>query len=168
VDNDLYLATLDMICAVAFGMDDASSALQHEISHVQANNATFPDVKGEPACFSSAPVTPELEGLLNIPEMVSIAQASPFPSLSQTLALLNPKHARAHWNRKTLVMRQTDKSLQRLTLGGPLECKSALDQLLWREMNAAKVAGRLPNYYSPVIRDEVRPLYMIFSSENVR
>ncbi|PON28793.1 hypothetical protein TGAM01_v202640 [Trichoderma gamsii] len=155
VGNDLYSATLDMICAVAFGMDDTSSALQHEISHIQSINPTFPIVKGEPACFSSAPVTPELEGLFNIPEMVSIAQASPFPSLSQTLALLNPKHARAHWNRKTLIMRQTDKSLQKLTLGGSSECKSALDQLLWREMNAAKMAGRLPNYYSPVIRDEL-------------
>lgn len=153
-----------MICAVAFGMDDRSSALQHEISHIQSINPTFPIVKGEPACFSSAPVTPELEGLFNIPEMVSIAQASPFPSLSQTLALLNPKHARAHWNRKTLIMRQTDKSLQKLTLGGSSECKSALDQLLWREMNAAKMAGRLPNYYSPVIRDEVGSWQ--FSSES--
>ncbi|KAM0460834.1 hypothetical protein ACHAO4_001629 [Trichoderma viride] len=155
VGNDLYSATLDMICSVAFGMDDKSSSLQHEISHIQSISPTFPDVKGEPACFTSAPVTPELEGLFNIPEMVSIAQASPFPSISQALALLNPKHARAHWNRKTLMMRQTDKSLQRLTLGGSIECKSALDQLLWREMNAAKVAGRLPDYYSPVIRDEL-------------
>lgn len=161
--NDLYSATLDMICAVAFGMDDKSSSLQHEISHIQSISPTFPDVKGEPACFTSAPVTPELEGLFNIPEMVSIAQASPFPSISQALALLNPKHARAHWNRKTLMMRQTDKSLQRLTLGGSIECKSALDQLLWREMNAAKVAGRLPDYYSPVIRDEVGPWQIIYS-----
>ncbi|KAL7924833.1 cytochrome P450 [Trichoderma austrokoningii] len=157
VGNDIYSATLDMICAVAFGMDDTSSALQHEFSHVKTVNPTFPNAKGEEetACFPPAPITPELEGLFNIPEMVSIAQASPFPSVSQTLALLNPKHARAHWNRKTLIMRQTDKSLQRLTLGGSSECKSALDQLLWREMNAAKEAGRLPDYYSPVIRDEL-------------
>lgn len=163
VGNDLYSATLDMICAVAFGMDDTSSALQHEISHVQSISPTFPDAKRGTACFPPAPITPELEGLFNIPEMVSIAQASPFPSISQTLALLNPKYARAHWNRKTLIMRQTDKSLQRLTLGGLPECKSALDQLLWREMHAAKVAGRLPDYYSPVIRDEVGPWQVIYS-----
>ncbi|KAL6897204.1 cytochrome P450 [Trichoderma evansii] len=155
VNNDLYSATLDMICAVAFGMEDTSPALQHEIAHVQAINPTFPNVEGKPAYFPPAPITPELEGLFNIPEMVSIAQASPFPSFSQTLALLNSKHARAHWNRKTLIMRQTDKSLQRLTLAGLPECKSALDQLLWREMNAAKENGRLPNYYSPAIRDEL-------------
>ncbi|PTB44227.1 hypothetical protein M441DRAFT_65994 [Trichoderma asperellum CBS 433.97] len=155
VSSDLYSATLDMICAVAFGMEDTSSALQHEISHVQNISPTFPNVEGAPACFPPAPVTPELEGLFNIPEMVSIAQASPFPSFSQTLALLNPKHARAHWNRKTLIMRQTDRSLQRLTLAGLPECRSALDQLLWREMNAAKAVGRLPDYYSPVIRDEL-------------
>lgn len=146
-----------MICSVAFGMEDTSSALQHEIAHVQNISPTFLNVGGEPACFSPAPITPELDGLFNIPEMVSIAQASPFPSFSQTLALLNPKHARAHWNRKTLIMRQTNKSLQRLALAGSPGCKSALDQLLWREMNAAKATGRPPDYYSPIIRDEVRP-----------
>lgn len=151
-----------MICAVAFGMEDTSSALQHETAHVQATAPSFPNVEGEPACFAPAPITPELDGLFNIPEIVSIAQASPFPSFSQALALLNPKYARAHWNRKTLIMRQTDKSLQRLTLAGSYKCKSALDQLLWREMNAAKETGRLPDYYSPAIRDEVRLLQVIY------
>jgi hypothetical protein len=151
-----------MICGVAFGMEDASTALRHEIAHVQAINPTFSTVEGGPAYFSPTSAMPELESLFNIPEMVSIAQASPFPSFSQFLALLKPRHARAHWNRKTLIMRQIDKSLQRITLAGVNQCKSALDQLLWREMNAAKEAERLPDYYSPAIRDEVRPLHLSY------
>ncbi|KAH6605821.1 hypothetical protein Trco_004974 [Trichoderma cornu-damae] len=153
--NDLYSATLDMICGVSFGMEDAKSALRHETAHALATNPTFSRVKGGPACFPSAPAIPELEALFDIPEMVSIAQGSPFPSFSQFLALLNPRHARAHWNRKTLIMRQIDRSLQRLLLAGAEGCENALDQLLWREMNAAKEAERLPDYYSPAIRDEI-------------
>ncbi|RFU78239.1 cytochrome p450 monooxygenase [Trichoderma arundinaceum] len=153
--SDLYSATLDMICGVAFGMEDAKSALRHETAHVQAINPIFPRVEGGPVYFSPAPAIPELEALFNIPEMVSIAQGSPFPSFSQFLALLKPRHARAHWNRKTLIMRQIDRSIQRLILAGPEGCESALDQLLWREMNAAKEAERLPDYYSPEIRDEI-------------
>lgn len=136
-------------------MEDTNSALRHEAAHVQSTNPMFPRVEGGPVYFSQARAIPELEALFNIPEMVSIAQGSPFPAFSQFLALLKPRHARAHWNRKTLIMRQIDRSLQRLILAGAAGCESALDQLLWREMNAAKEAERLPNYYSPAIRDEV-------------
>lgn len=155
-DHDLYSATLDMICGVAFGMEDAKSALRHQTAHVQATNPIFPSIEGGPVCFSPAPAIPELEALFNIPEMIAIAQASPFPLLAQSMALLKPRHARAHWNRRALIRRQIDRSLQRLALAGSDGCESALDQLLWREMNAAKEAGRLPDYYSPAIRDEVR------------
>jgi hypothetical protein len=173
VGSDLYSATLDMICGIAFGMESGSSALQHETAHVQNINPKFPDIKGEPVYFPPAPIIPELEALFDIPEMVAIAQASPFPSFSQAIALLNPKHARAHWDRKTLLRRQVDISLRRRSLQ-PLtspssecnspcsdECKSALDQLLWQEMKAAKKTGRAPDYHSPAIRDEVRPPQII-------
>ncbi|KAL6806780.1 cytochrome P450 [Trichoderma sp. SZMC 28013] len=153
--NDLYSATLDMICGVAFGMEDTKSALRHEIAHVQSTNPTFPTMEDGPVYFSQARAIPELEALLDIPKMVSIAQASPFPTFSQFLALLKPKHARAQWNRRALVKRQINRSLPRLTSAGAEGCKSALDQLLWREMNAAKEADRLPDYYSPAIRDEI-------------
>lgn len=145
-----------MICGVAFGMDDTKSALLHEAAHVRSTNPILPKYEGEPASFLQAQAIPEMEALLDISEMLSIAQASPFPSYSQLLALIKPKHARAQWNRKALIKRQIDRSLPRLGLLGAEGCKSALDQLLWREMNAAKEADRLPDYYSPVIRDEVR------------
>ncbi|UKZ50020.1 hypothetical protein TrVGV298_004277 [Trichoderma virens] len=153
--SDLYSATLDMICGVAFGMDDTKSALQHEVHHVQSTNPIFPNIEGESVHFSRARAIPELEALFDISKMLSIAQASPFPSYSQFLALFKPKHARAQWNRRALIKQQIDRSLPRLMLAGVEGCESALDQLLWREMNAAKEADRLPDYYSPAIRDEI-------------
>ncbi|KAH0492809.1 hypothetical protein TgHK011_007740 [Trichoderma gracile] len=153
--EDLYSATLDMICVAAFGMENAKSALQQAIAHVQSTNPTIPEHEDAPADFPIAPTIPELDALFDGPKMVSIAQSSPFPGISQFLALLTPEHARAHWNRKTLIMGQIDKSLQRLIQSGSDGCESALDQLLLQEMNAAKKADRLPDYYSPAIRDEI-------------
>ncbi|KAL7938653.1 cytochrome P450 [Trichoderma chlorosporum] len=155
--NDLYSATLDMICGVAFGMEDTKSAIQHETAHVKSTctNLTIPEHEGAPVLFSKAQVIPETEALLDISDMLSIGQASPFPTYSQFFALLKPRHARAQLNRRALMRRQTDRSLPRLRLTGAEGCQSALDQLLWREMNAAKEANRLPDYYSPAIRDEI-------------
>ncbi|KAL6875158.1 cytochrome P450 [Trichoderma novae-zelandiae] len=153
--EDLFAATLDMICVAAFGMENAKSALRQETAHVQSTEPIFPTTEDGPVEFPRAPTIPELDALFDGPKMVSIAQGSPFPYFSQFLALMTPSHARAHWNRKTLIMGQIDKSLQRLIQSGADGCESALDQLLWREMNAAKEADRLPDYYSPAIRDEI-------------
>ncbi|KAJ6441061.1 cytochrome P450 monooxygenase [Purpureocillium lavendulum] len=154
--NDLYLATLDMISSVAFGMEESKSCLKAELSTVQGFIPSAFDLETEPICFPSAPKDPEIEALLDIPEMISVAQSSPLPTLSQWLALLKPKHARAQWHRRALLRRQTVRCLQNLALSGEKNVpESALHQLLWREKLAAARAGRQPDFYSPSIRDEV-------------
>lgn len=153
--NDLYLATLDIICSVAFGMEDTKTALRHEIGHVRSVNPGVSRIADDPVIFPPGPIDPEIVALLDIPEMVAVAQKSAFPTFSQWLALLNPKHARAQWHRRRLIQRQTVKSLHKLANSGSDGCESALDQLLWREMNAAKKADRQPDFYSARIRDEV-------------
>ncbi|KND86783.1 putative cytochrome P450 312a1 [Tolypocladium ophioglossoides CBS 100239] len=154
--HDLYLATLDMISSVAFGMEASQAALTQEILHARFFSSDAYRAPNEPAAFPAAPANPEIEALLDIPEMVAIAQGSPFPALAQWLALLQPKHARAHWHRRSLLRRQTMRSLHRLALLGEKSVpESALDQLLLREKMAASRMGREPDFYSPAIRDEV-------------
>ncbi|POR31587.1 Putative cytochrome P450 312a1 [Tolypocladium paradoxum] len=154
--HDLNLAALDMISSVAFGMGESKAALKQETLHARCFNVDPYRAPNEPADFPTASAGPEIEALLDIPEMVAIAQGSPFPSLAQWLALLKPKHARAHWHRRSLLRRQTARSLHRLALLGEKSVpESALDQLLWREKMAASKMGREPDFYSPAIRDEV-------------
>ncbi|PHH70609.1 hypothetical protein CDD83_5399 [Cordyceps sp. RAO-2017] len=152
-DHDLSLATLDMISSAAFGMEKSNAALTKEILCVQCFR---PDAEPGPVDFPRATQGPEIEGLLDIADMVAVAQGSPFPTLAQWLALLKPKHARAHWHRRKLLRRQTAKSLHRLArVGEKVVSQSALDELLRREKMAAAKAGRAPDFYSPAIRDEV-------------
>ncbi|KAK7432279.1 hypothetical protein QQZ08_001224 [Neonectria magnoliae] len=153
--HDLYLATLDIICSVAFGLDDDKGTLQREITHVQSLPSSGPSNENDPVHFTHGPTHPKTAALFDLADMISVAQSSPFPAWSQALAMLKPKHAKAWWHRRRLIQRQTTKSVKKLTEGSLSARECALDQLLWREMNAAKKADRKPDYYSPVIRDEL-------------
>ena len=157
--HDLYLLTLDAICAVAFGMEDDKTALGQEMNHVRPFNPGPSRNDDEPVDFPSAPLDPELEALLDIPEMLAIAQTSFAPRFSQCLALLKPKHAQAWWHRRSLIKRQTHRSLERFAQVGEgqeeTQKESALDHLLLREIALARKLNRQPDLNSPVIRDEV-------------
>lgn len=155
VEHDAHMATLDIICSVAFGMEDAKTAIGGEISHVEALSPFPAEPSHEPAHFPTAPTDPEIDALLDIAIMMSIAQKSPLPALSQRLALLKPRHARALWHRRSLIRRQTSLSISKLAREGSDSRTSALDQLLWREMKAADKADRPADFYSSAIRDEV-------------
>ncbi|EQL01292.1 cytochrome P450 monooxygenase [Ophiocordyceps sinensis CO18] len=154
--RDLSLATLDMISSAAFGMEKSKAALSKEMLRVQSF-----DIKGGPESsavveFPRATQDPEIEALLDMANMMAIAQGSPFPTLAQWLGLLKPRHARAHWHRRVLLRRQTEKSLQRLASTGDESVpESALGQLLRREKRAAAKMGRPPDFWSHAIRDEV-------------
>ncbi|PHH80809.1 hypothetical protein CDD80_6899 [Ophiocordyceps camponoti-rufipedis] len=158
-DHDLCLAMLDMISSAAFGMEKSEATLTRETTYLTCRLRSGPVLGPGPAdavVFPRAEQSPETEALLDIADMVSIAQGSPFPTLAQWLALLKPRHARAHWNRRRLLRRQTAKSLHRLAVAGDGSVpESALDELLRREKMAASRAGRAPDFYSPDIRDEV-------------
>ncbi|KHN97204.1 cytochrome P450 monooxygenase [Metarhizium album ARSEF 1941] len=155
-NHDLYLSTLDTMCAVAFGMGQESSAVGQQTRHMEEFEPTQHWAVGEPVRFPTVPTDAHLESILDIPEMVAIAQRSPFPALSQRLALLSPRHARAHWNRRRMIRKQTEQALGRISsLGETYTPKSALDHLLHREKMASFRAGREPDFFSPVIRDEV-------------
>lgn len=156
-DHDLYLATLDIICSVAFGMGDNKTALSNEIENVESITLEPSVSAHDPADFPTAESSPDIASLLEIPEMISIAQSSPFPSLSQLLALLRPKHALAWLNRIFLIRQHTIQSLKKLqeTGAGDFKRESALDELLFREKVAAMKSNRKCDFFSPAIRDEV-------------
>jgi hypothetical protein len=165
-DHDFYLAALDIICSVAFGMEDSKAALHKEASHTVFADGADPASKGSEEPFDFAPVDPdpEIAALLDIPDMMALGQRAPFPNLAQYIALLKPEHAKGWYYRRALIKRQIVNSLKKLNKGGMGSRESALDQLLWREMCAADKAGREPEFFSPIIRDEVSFLFLFWLS----
>lgn len=158
--RDLHLMTLDMITSVAFGFGESRSCLPRELSCIRRHSAPGRGRDGGgPVVFPTAPSDAETEALLETPEMVAIAQASPFPALAQWLALLNPRHARAQWTRRAVLRRQTTACLRKMAAAGDKReaaPESALHHLLHGEKMAAAKAGRKPDFFSAAIRDEVR------------
>lgn len=129
--RDLSLATLDMISSAAFGMEKSNAALSKEVEQVQSFHPEMALDMSGPLEFPRAAQAPDIEALLDMADMMAIAQGSPFPTLAQWLALLKPRHARAHWQRRALISRQTTKSLRRLASTGDESVpESALDELL--------------------------------------
>ncbi|KAH7159615.1 cytochrome P450 [Dactylonectria estremocensis] len=153
--DDLFLAALDIVSSVTFGLDDDRATLQKETSHLRQLDCIKTSEVNGAVDFPRAPTDPETDSLFDLADMIAVAQRSPFPWWSQHLALLKPKHAKAWWYRRRLIYRQTTRSVKRLKDGRGLTHECALDQLLWREMNAAKKADRQPDFYSPIIRDEL-------------
>ncbi|KEY73823.1 hypothetical protein S7711_03121 [Stachybotrys chartarum IBT 7711] len=155
-DHDLFLGMLDIISSVAFGMEGMSPALQQEAAFLETINPNLPASAAEPVSFDRTTMSREVEALLDIPEMLAIGQGSPFPKTTQILAaLFRPKHARAFWHQRSLMVDQTNKALRKVTDGGEDTRSSALDYLVLREMKIAERLGRKPNSYSPAIRDEL-------------
>lgn len=152
VDHDFHLAVLDSICSVAWGLEEEKEALCREARHLEAFSPDIPPEGDDPVNFVNAPMDPDMAALVNMSDMIDMAQRCPFHFLS-FFAMLRPKNAKAWWHRRRLVYRQTTKRVERLRRGMPLDC--ALDQLLRREESAAEKAGREPDFYSPIIRDEV-------------
>lgn len=140
-----------MICGIAFGMEQAHGSLASSIRHIKSRQSGTLQPGTKTFQFPQPTLSPEVEALLNMPNMVATAQSSLLPELSW-LALLKPKNAMSFWRRRVLMRQMTDSLLAR-TEASPAEC--ALGHLLQREQEAAEKAGREPDFYSPAIRDEV-------------
>jgi hypothetical protein len=66
-----------------------------------------------------------------------------------------PFYRRANAHKEALLARELEKARPRFQSGDEVK-RSALDDILHRELNAAKKEGRKPNYDSRPIKDEVR------------
>jgi hypothetical protein len=156
VGHDVFLLTLDIICAVSFGMEDANAALRQELAHLQdVIPSTQPNPSGVME-FPEAKMSAQTEALLDIAPMMSLGLIYSWPRVAQVMAMvINPRRAWGYWCRRDLIKKQTSKSLERLKAFGEAGSESALDQLLLREMTIAEKAGRAPQLYSAAIRDEV-------------
>lgn len=156
VMRDLLNFLLDATRSAAFGVDDDNRALLRDLQCVRSCNVeASPGNPGAPVKFPEADLGPEVGAIHDLGEIIVLGQASPLPWVSHALAMCTPRHLRAWFKRKSIIDTQTRESLKKLARYGESAKESALDQVLWREMNMAKKLGRQPDFYASAIRDEV-------------
>lgn len=109
--------------------------------------------------FDVQPVHEVIEATLQASVAVGELMDSPSPRLSWWLRSKLPREARRIRLRKEYIYQQISQSLEKYSAQGDpknLEwARSAVDLMVRRERLTAEKEGRLPDYGSPELRDEV-------------
>ncbi|RBQ81482.1 hypothetical protein FVER53590_30470 [Fusarium verticillioides] len=159
--RDIQRATLDVITATSFGLDDENSATKRQLDDMLARSnagVKFTQPGKKVVDFPVHPLTKELDATLTIVESSAVGFSSPMPRwhywiLSQFPYLKNAARIREEWTR-----REIDKAVAAIPKDGSentLAMRSALEFMVLREAAAAQKAGRPPRFHRRRIYDEL-------------
>ncbi|KAF4958665.1 hypothetical protein FGADI_2213 [Fusarium gaditjirri] len=158
---DLQRATLDVITAVSFGLDDEDSATKRQLDDMVARSTAgviFTQPGKKTVDFPVHPLTAELDATMTIIESSGIGFSSPIPRwhywvIKKFPYLKNAFRIREEWTR-----REVDKAVEAISKDGSENewvTRSALEFMVLREATAAKKAQRAPRFHRPRIYDEL-------------
>ncbi|EMT74057.1 Cytochrome P450 3A14 [Fusarium odoratissimum] len=159
--RDVQRATLDVITAVSFGLDDENSATKRQLDDMLARSTagvTFAQPEKKIVDFPVHPLTTELDATLTIVESSAVGFSSPTPRwhywiLSQFPYLKKAARVREEWTR-----REIDKAVKAISKDGSENAwatRSALEFMVLREAAAANKAQRPPRFHRRRIYDEL-------------
>ncbi|KAI1365812.1 cytochrome P450 monooxygenase [Xylaria arbuscula] len=159
--SDINQMALDAIFAFTFGseypqcarqpaLDLVLSMSQDTVSLTQKlgldESVEFPDVQG----------CPIFKAIRVLTETVGEVQGNPFPALTWAYITRKPKTKKAIKMKEDYVVEALKSSVNSLRgMKSETSIKSAVDQMIMRETELAEREGRLPNFFSRVIIDEV-------------
>lgn len=154
--DDIYDAAVDIINAVAFGLDDSMSILKAQLDNLTTlSNTEFPVNANGSVEFPRVPYKSEIEAVRIVTEHVGEQFKTFFPVFNHYYDLLtHPTLSKSIVQKNKLIHDEIEKSLVRLR-NGEDETRSAMDHILQREMRAATKDGRKPEFHSMKIYDEV-------------
>ena len=156
--SDIRSTFLDVIVAVSFGLSDSKSDILAQVCHIRSTPIPVrPSDANAPIQFTRYPLDPELQAVVDLTRIIEVAFQFPFPKISHWLWKFKPHVKRAFETRNAMTRREVQASLVRLGQqeGAKKSPRCALDQMLIREEVSAKEAGRVPDYHSQMIADEV-------------
>jgi hypothetical protein len=154
--DDIVNATLDMISGAAFGLKETDGSTHAQLEHLsQIGKIDVPESIDAPVILPVVDRPPEMQAFITLVETIEVAVKAPFARLAHWVVRQMPFYRRANAHKEALLARELEKARQRFQSGDEVK-RSALDDILHRELNAAKKEGRKPNYDSRPIKDEVR------------
>ncbi|KIV86698.1 hypothetical protein PV11_02296 [Exophiala sideris] len=135
---DIYNVTLDSVFAATFGLEAKDSAttsqLEHLLSYTSANELKVPETADLP---------------------IDIPKTRRTPSKASTLVSPTaPIHAEARAIKEKLIHDEVEEGVRRRSSADHIK-RSALDDILHREVVLAEKEGRRPAYHSRIIYDEL-------------
>lgn len=160
-ETDIYYAALDAVMVFTFGGSFPSSATGPLVDAVKALKAE--DVKkmrgggvDDPIVFPEGKCDEKIRATLDVPGALEHVQGSPVPRWKWWLVEKRPEVRKAISTKKAYVEEEIDKALRRLENRHSVEkALSAVELMVRREKKLAENEGRQPDYFSPVMNDEV-------------
>jgi hypothetical protein len=158
-EHDIHYCALDAIFDAAFGTEDSQEILRAELNDLEKLEEKACVVAENGSMTFKTSIAPELaHAIMLLDESTEYALQSMMPKLAWKVLTYVPWWARA-WNMKEdLLKRSIEKSRNRIErkTTQEYEQRCALDNMVARELNLAKKAGRSPDFDSRAFYDEVR------------
>jgi hypothetical protein len=152
---DIYNGTLDFITAATFGLEAKDSTTNAQLRVLSStNNLKLTGNVDEPVEFPVSPRPPKFEAIITLTESMEASVKSPLPRLHHWFLLHLPHMRRAFAEKEALITDGLENGVQRFLVGDKTT-RSALDNVLQRELTAAEKEKREPAYKSRAIYDEV-------------
>jgi hypothetical protein len=159
--RDIYSGALDFIFAATFGLDVRDSTTGAQLDLLK-DTKFAPDSldDNKPVDFPVAARPPVFEAILTLTESLETTVKSPFPKLHHWFLRQLPYMRRARAVKEEFITKELEKAVKGFESGK--DAHSALEDILHRELVAAKKEDRVPNYKSRAIYDEVTLTPSIF------
>ncbi|KAI0454610.1 cytochrome P450 [Xylaria acuta] len=154
--RDIFDATIDIINAAAFGLEDDQSTVKNQLDFLSSKPGYRPVNNADgTVAFPELPTLPYIAAIEAIGLHLGEQLKAPFPKLVHRFQMLTRPTLAKNFARKDMFLRdEIDKAVVRLRKGES-GTRSAMDHILQREMNAAEKAGREPIFHSLRIHDEL-------------
>ena len=161
-NDDLYNAILDGLWAFTFGLKAVDGVRANSRRSLAATGSldSLSEDPEEPAVFPKGDLPESYGAIMTLVERLAAAAHSPFPRLTERIAGLQRRQRMAFKAKEALIRNQLGSAAARFAAetaaGQERQVYCALDHILARVMEAARKAGKRPEYHTRVIYDEVR------------
>lgn len=159
--EDVYNAALDAIWTVTFPLEAGDTIMKSQwkqVVEMQSLDGDLPINRDIPAIFPEMDVPIGAKAVLTLTESVGYMVISPLPKFTFWVLSQLPYMRKAHAAKENMISDALEKAKSRMTSGSQDSDeipRCALDDILRRELMAAKKEEREPVYKTRAIYDEV-------------
>lgn len=156
--QDIFDIMLDSISAITFGLNVNESITATRIEFMNKSTTSRPEIDAQgSAKFQVPPKPATYEALDKMIYALHDIMRSPVPGLYFWFMKRMPSYSKAYAIKEALIHDELEKGIARANQGDTTE-RCALDNILLREVRAAKKEGRSASYHTRSIYDEVSSL----------
>lgn len=157
-ETDIYNVALDVIFCATFGLDIKDSNTTAELQQLSSTkDLPLPASRDTAVTFPAYHRPAAFESIMTLTESIEVSIKAPFPKFAHWMLRQMPYMRKARADKERLIHDEIEKGVKRFQ-SGDRKKRSAMDDILHRELAAAKKEGRQPVYHSRMMYDEVRVL----------